>query len=52
MTEPEESREKAPKTDAVLFKGDEKDIDDMKREEEEDDLKKEEARRRERRTRD
>ena len=34
MTEPEESREKAPKTDAVLFKGDEKDLDDMKRQEE------------------
>ncbi|MEV0720978.1 hypothetical protein [Asanoa sp. NPDC050611] len=38
MTEPEESREKAPKTDAVLFKGDEKDLDEMKRQEE-DELK-------------
>ena len=38
MSEPEESREKAPKTDAVLFKGDEKDLEAIKRQEE-DELK-------------
>ncbi|GIF73959.1 hypothetical protein [Asanoa siamensis] len=37
MTEPEEDREKAPKTDAVLFKGENKNIADIRRHEEDPD---------------